>query len=122
MNEAIRKIADHYGLIPQLNVATEELAELIQAIARFRRVDERDMLELARRKNLVAEEIADVEVMLAQIKYLMKIDERVEAVAKYEIERQLKRMKKETKCKRTQEEKHSETASGKKEKKPAAKK
>lgn len=97
MNEAIRKIADHYGLNAQLNVATEELAELIQAIARFRRVDERDMLELARRKNLVAEEIADVEVMLAQIKYLMKIDERVEAVAKYEIERQLKRMKKETK-------------------------
>lgn len=97
MKEAIRKIADHYGLNAQLNVATEELAELIQAIARFRRVDERDMLELARRKNLVAEEIADVEVMLAQIKYLMKIDERVEAVAKYEIERQLKRMKKETK-------------------------
>lgn len=97
MNEAIRKIADHYGLNAQLNVATEELAELIQAIARFRRVNERDMLELARRKNLVAEEIADVEVMLAQIKYLMKIDERVEAVAKYEIERQLKRMKKETK-------------------------
>lgn len=97
MNEAIRKIADHYGLNAQLNVATEELAELIQAIARFRHVNERDMLELARRKNLVAEEIADVEVMLAQIKYLMKIDERVEAVAKYEIERQLKRMKKETK-------------------------
>lgn len=97
MNEAIRKIADHYGLNAQLNVATEELAELIQAIARFRRVNEIDMLELAGRKNLVAEEIADVEVMLAQIKYLMKIDERVEAVAKYEIERQLKRMKKETK-------------------------
>ena len=97
MNEAIRKIADHYGLNAQLNVATEELAELIQAIARFRRVNEIDMLELARRKNLVAEEMADVEVMLAQIKYLMKIDERVEAVAKYEIERQLKRMKKETK-------------------------
>ena len=97
MNEAIRKIADHYGLNAQLNVATEELAELIQAIARFRRVDERDMLELARRKNLVAEEMADVEVMLAQIKYLMKIDERVEAVAKYKIEHQIKRMKKETK-------------------------
>ena len=97
MNEAIRKIADHYGLNAQLNVATEELAELIQAIARFRRVNENDMLELARGKNLVAEEIADVEVMLAQIKYLMKIDERVEAVAKYKIERQLKRMKKETK-------------------------
>ena len=92
MNEAIRKIADHYGLNAQLNVATEELAELIQAIARFRRVNENDMLELARGKNLVAEEIADVEVMLAQIKYLMKIDERVESVAKYEIERQLTRM------------------------------
>ena len=37
MNEAIRKIADHYGLIPQLNVATEELAELIQAIHENRR-------------------------------------------------------------------------------------
>lgn len=97
MNEAIRKIADHYELNAQLNVATEELAELIQAIARFRRVDENDMLELEIRKNLVAEEMADVEVMLAQIKYLMKIDEKVEAVAKYKIERQLKRMKKETK-------------------------
>ena len=97
MNEAVRKIADHYGLFPQLNVATEELAELIQAIARFRRVAENDMLETAIRKNLVAEEIADVEVMLAQIKYLMKIGERVEAVAKYKIDRQLKRMKKETK-------------------------
>lgn len=97
MNEAIRKIADHYGLNAQLNVATEELAELIQAIARFRRVDENDMLELAIRKNLIAEEMADVEVMLAQIKYLMEIDERVEADAKYKIDRQTKRMKKETK-------------------------
>ena len=97
MNEAIRKIADHYGLNAQLNVATEELAELIQAIARFRRIDENDMLELEIRKNLVAEEMADVEVMLAQIKYLMKIDEKVEAIAKYKIDRQLKRMKKETK-------------------------
>ena len=97
MNEAIRKIADHYGLNAQLNVANEELAELIQAIARFRRVDESDMLELAICKNLIAEEMADVEVMLAQIKYLMKIDERVEAVAKYKIDRQTKRMKKETK-------------------------
>lgn len=97
MNEAIRKIADHYGLNAQLNVATEELAELIQAIARFRRVDENDMPELTIRKNLVAEEMADVEVMLAQIKYLMEIDERVEAIAKYKIDRQIKRMKKETK-------------------------
>ena len=97
MNEAIRKIADHYGLNAQLNVATEELAELIQAIARFRRVDENDKLELAIRKNLIAEELADVEVMLAQIKYLMEIDERVEAVAKYKIDRQTERMKKETK-------------------------
>lgn len=97
MNEAIRKIADHYGLNAQLNVATEELAELIQAIARFRRVDENDMLELAIRKNLIAEEMADVEAMLAQIKYLMEIDERVEADAKYKIDRQTKRMKKETK-------------------------
>lgn len=97
MNEAIRKIADHYGLNAQLNVATEELAELIQAIARFRRADENDMLEMAIRENLVAEEIADVEVMLAQIKYLMKIDEKVKEFAKYKIERQIKRMKKETK-------------------------
>ena len=97
MNEAIRKIADHYGLNAQLNVATEELAELIQAIARFRRVEENDMPELTIRKNLVAEEMADVEVMLAQIKYLMEIDERVEAIAKYKIDRQIKRMKKETK-------------------------
>lgn len=61
MDERIKKIADHYGLDSQLNILQEELAELIQAVSKYRRGDISHIIE----------EIVDVEIMLDQINYLL---------------------------------------------------
>ena len=92
----IKRIADHYGLEAQMNVAIEELAELTQAIARYRRYTGCDQ---ERKRHLIAcmeEEIADTEVMIAQMQYLLKAEQKVECEIDYKIDRQLKRMEKES--------------------------
>lgn len=61
ISELNLKSAEHYGLQLQMNHFTEELAELIQAVA------ERDPKH-------IAEEKADVEVMVEQMEYLLTLD------------------------------------------------
>lgn len=80
INEDLKYIADHYGLEHQLGKCKEELGELIEAIDSL---DERAIIE----------EIADVEIMISQIKYLRDIpDEQVDVIKKYKIQRQLQRI------------------------------
>lgn len=64
ISELNMKNAKHYGLQLQMNHFTEELAELIQAVA------ECDPKH-------VAEEMADVEVMVEQMEYLLTLDKDV---------------------------------------------
>jgi len=68
ISELNLKSAEHYGLHLQMNHFTEELAELIQAVA------ECDSKH-------VAEELADVEVMVEQMEYLLVLDK--DAVKRY---------------------------------------
>lgn len=83
INKDLKYIADHYGLEHQLGKCKEELGELIEAINSF---DERAIIE----------EVADVEIMLSQIKYLRDIpDEQLDVVKKYKIQRQLQRIENE---------------------------
>ena len=60
-----------WGLDLQLNMAQEECAELIMAINKLRR-------SKYRRKSFVAEEIADVRIMINQIVMGLKIEKQVE--------------------------------------------
>ncbi len=62
MDNRLKTIADHYGLDSQLNILQEELAELIQAVSKYRRGDPSHIIE----------EIADVKIMLDQITYLLQ--------------------------------------------------
>lgn len=80
MQELIKQIAVHYGYDHQAKQCAQECAELIVALTKG------DMEN-------VAEEIADVEVMIAQIKYLMAIS--TEHIKARKIERQLYRMERE---------------------------
>lgn len=64
ISELNLKSAEHYGLQLQMNHFTEELAELIQAVA------ECDPKH-------VAEEMAEVEVMVEQMEYLLTLDKDV---------------------------------------------
>lgn len=61
MDDRLKTIADYYGLNSQLDILQEELSELIQAVSKYRRGDHTHILE----------EIADVEIMLDQVKYLI---------------------------------------------------
>ena len=82
MNENIKSIADHYGLELQKGKAIEELAELIQILAKG------DFEENSKDTSQLIEEVADVEIMLDQLKYLLSIPEpALDSVKEYKITR-----------------------------------
>lgn len=101
MNEAMEKkcleIARFYGFDAQTNQLIEECAELIQAVNKYKRQFLRG--QPVRKssdktpRDMIAEEIADVEVMLCQIKLFLHItDLEVEDIAENKIERTMMRM------------------------------
>lgn len=87
----LKRIADHYGLKHQLSKCKEELYELYGAI--------NDYQEDYSKENLKAiiTEIADVEIMTAQLKYLLSVNDKVDKEKIYKISRQLRRMESEDK-------------------------
>lgn len=84
------QIANYYGKEPQLRQTQEELAELILAISKCVRND------LHFQENFV-EEIADVEIMLEQLKLFMTDSElnHLEFIKEAKIVRQLERIERE---------------------------
>lgn len=100
MTKKIKKIADYYKLEKQSRQLSEECAELIQATSKYMRYQESSYASTVDWKYLqdICEEIADVEVMLAQIKYLLNINPKaIEEIKKKKIDRQLERIEKECK-------------------------
>lgn len=75
-------IAHRYGKEHQLEKCKEEINELIEAI------DSKD-------EEAIIEEIADVEIMIDQVKYLLCAERLVELYKDYKIQRQLTRIAKE---------------------------
>lgn len=74
--ERIHRIADHFGEDAQSLQLAEECAELIQAIIKFRRAKGLGQTTVVDYKAALAnliEEIADVELMIEQVKYLLDI-------------------------------------------------
>lgn len=91
-----KKIAEHYGYEAQSSQLVEECAELIQAVSKYRRVrgmgQETTESEQVALDNLV-EEIADVELMLEQVKHLLQIpEEDIQAVKLFKVNRTKERM------------------------------
>ena len=92
------KIIKHYGVRKQLKYFQTEIYELIEAILSYEdrkkltySID--DTFKEVLKKD-IAEEIADVQVMLNQFKAFYRIkDEDVEEVMKYKIDRQLERIR-----------------------------
>ena len=85
--EKIRAIARHYGKEPQMGVAQEECAELIQAISKVRRKGE----TVETLDNLV-EEISDVSIMCAQLEELFGVRASIAWRMHQKLERQLERI------------------------------
>lgn len=96
----LQVIADTYGYDAQSRQLIEEMAELTQAINKFWRKDMRCGNELPITFSAyndyyfnLAEEIADVEICLEQIKYLLGCSKMVENYISEKIDRQLQRIK-----------------------------
>lgn len=85
MDKDLRNIAEHYGLRIQMRQLIEEMAELTQVICKAERYD----LDTVR-EHLV-EEVADVQVVLEQVIYLLG-DNRIEQIRAEKIARQKRRI------------------------------
>lgn len=102
MNEAkkIRVIADHYGYDAQSRQCIEEMAELTQAINKWWRVcgnGQRTEGSIAECRYNLVEEIADVQIMLYQLGYLLDSRLEVSEIITKKLDRQLERIKREHK-------------------------
>lgn len=93
MNENIKKIAEHYGYGEQSLMLIEEMAELAQAINKFRRAKKSDRDTIA--LDNIHEEIADVEIVLDQIKWLLGCEANVKMWKDIKVARQVKRIEEE---------------------------
>ena len=87
-------IAEHYGYDSQSRQLIEEMAELTQAINKAWRKRYDDFEERTKTFENIREEICDVEIMLAQIKYLLGCNDKVEQEKERKILRQLERIEK----------------------------
>ena len=98
MDSRIKTIADNYGYEAQSRQCMEECAELIQAINKLWRARRAKSSE----KSIVAEnnlvdEIADVQIMLWQMQYLLEIPEcEVQREINSKLDRQMQRIKEES--------------------------
>ena len=83
--EDLHKIINHYGSMSQVMMLFEEMSELTKAISKYVRKQAT--------ANDVAEEIADVQIMLDQMKLIFAVDEK--ALIKFmsmKIDRTIERM------------------------------
>ena len=90
MKSDLLKIVNHYGLMKQLKYIHSEYFELDEAIFDYEIGNYSNSNYL---KKHIAEEIADIMVMLKQFQYYYGIsDEEIEDIMKFKIKRQLERI------------------------------
>lgn len=96
MEEELLKIIKHYGINNQQRKLEEEVFELQEAITAYE--NDYEGLNMGNDTNHIAEEIADVAVLLNQfIDYYDLDSEKIQEIANYKIRRQLERIKNEVK-------------------------
>ena len=88
MKNKLLFIINTYGTKNQEDIAVEELSELQKAILKHRRKRSK------KRRKKVIDEIADVSVMLEQLKIIYSCHKEVAERVDYKIDRQIKRIKK----------------------------
>lgn len=85
--ETCRSIANHYGKEHQVLIAIEEMSELTKELCKyFRRYE---------RKKEIIEEVADAQIMLEQLIELFGINNEVDRMIDYKLNRQIRRMEQE---------------------------
>lgn len=70
LESVYKRAVDLWGIESQMNMMTEEIGELLQAISKFRRSYNKSEQERIDAYNHLCEEIADVENMINQFRYI----------------------------------------------------
>ena len=92
-NEKSLKIINHYGVMKQLKYFQTEVFELNEAVIK---AEMQDTISITTTEQIdhIAEEIADIQVMLNQFKEYYELDElQIKTIMESKIDRQLKRIK-----------------------------
>lgn len=95
--KVMKEQAEYFCLDNRMIQCTEELSELAQALCKYRRRIDGDktcIVNVTEAKQMVAEEIADVEICLEQLKYLLRNKGQVERRKKQKIKRTQERLNK----------------------------
>ena len=94
--QSIIEISEFYGFDAQSRQCIEEMAELTVALNKYYRVvnEMNYVYEHEKCISSIIEELADVEIMINQIKYLLNIyEDDIETIINRKIQRQLERIK-----------------------------
>lgn len=91
MKQLLERVITANGMNKQLDIAIEELSELIQAICKIKRRDSLSNESFAVKGNL-AEEMADVEIVLAELKLMFDNEDNVKEWKDYKLDRLEKRL------------------------------
>lgn len=86
-SETCQTIANFYGDDSQMYMAIEEMSELTKEICKYKR--------LPNNYDKLADEIADVKIMLEQLEYIFGVSKEVEERINYKLDRQLRRIEQE---------------------------
>lgn len=87
--------AEQFGLENRLLQCTEEAGELIQALSKYQRIQQGDktcQTDMIHAEYMIADEIADVELLLEQIKYLLGNEMEVRERKLYKLDRTEQRL------------------------------
>lgn len=82
--------AEQFGLENRLLQCTEEAGELIQALSKYQRLlqgDKTCQTHIFHAEYMIAEEMADIEICIEQLKYLLENKEQIEQIKEQKIYR-----------------------------------
>lgn len=85
----LRRCICNYGTAPQMDMAIEEMSELIKALLKWRRAKG---AELTTARDCIVDELADVRIMCRQMEILFQCEDEVERRIDFKVQRQSGRL------------------------------
>lgn len=88
--QTIIEQAEQFGLENRLIQCTEEAGELIQALSKYQRIQQGDKTcrtNMIHAEYMIAEEMADIEICIEQLKYLLVNSRQIEQIKEEKIQR-----------------------------------
>lgn len=85
-----RKQAEQFGIENRLLQCIEECGELIQALSKYQRIlqgDKTCQTDMCHAEYMITDEIADVEICIEQLKYLLGNSKQIEQIKEEKIHR-----------------------------------